>query len=172
MTPAARISVVAVLLLIGSAGALYPLQGSLRERQTEVELLETDLARDAGVHEQLMSAHATRREVEKRMSERAFRLCPNTPEAEHEVESDLLQRVEKASLKSVRMDRRNESLDGTNPCLVIELVVDGDGTSLNRFLRSLEEMAWVTRVISMSIDAGTSVRRINIQVAVMLERTP
>jgi len=64
-----------------------------------------------------------------------------------------------------------ESLDGGNPCLVIELVVDGDGSSLNRFLRSIEEMSWVTRVMSLSIEPGSSVRRINIQVAVMLERS-
>ena len=70
------------------------------------------------------------------------------------------------------MDRRNESLDGGNPCLIIELVVDGDGSSLNRFLRSIEEMSWVTRVLNLSIDAGSSVRRITIQVAVMLERSP
>jgi hypothetical protein len=172
MKPAARIAVVAIAMLAASAGALYPLQGSLREKSTEVKLLEADLGRDSSVHEQLMSAHATRRDVELRMSERAFRLCPNTPEAEHEVESNLLQRVEGSGLKSSRMDRRNESLDGGNPCLVIELVVEGDGSSLNRFLRSLEEMNWVTRVLSMSIDAGTSVRRIDIQVAVMLERSP
>ena len=50
MTPGARIAIVAVLLLGASAGVLYPLHGSLAEAQTEVELLEADLARDAGVH--------------------------------------------------------------------------------------------------------------------------
>lgn len=170
MKPAARIAVAAVVLLGASAGVLYPMHDSLREVGTELELLEADLARDAGVHEQLMSAHAQRQELEQAMKSRAYRLSPNTPEAEHEVESNLLQRVEAAGLSSVRMDRRNESLDGANPCLVIDLVVDGDGSSLNRFLRSLEEMSWVTRVTSLEIAPGNSVRRINIQVAVMLER--
>ena len=170
MTPAARIAVVAGLMLVGSAGTLYPLHLSLREATTEVELLEADLARDAGVHDQLMAAHALVREVEQRMSERAFKLCPNTPEAEHEVESNLQSRVEQAGLKSSKMDRRNELLDGTDPCLVFELLVDGDGPALHRFLRLLEEMSWVTRVTSLEIASGTGERRITIQIAVMLER--
>lgn len=170
MTPAARIAVVAVLMLLGSAGALFPIHAKLGEAATEVELLEADLARDAGVHDQLMQAHALVREVEQRMSERAFKLCPNTPEAEHEVESDLQSRVEQAGLKSSKMDRRNELLDGTDPCLVFELLVDGDGPALHRFLRLLEQMSWVTRVTSLEIASGTGERRITIQIAVMLER--
>ena len=170
MTPAARIAVVAAHMLVGSAGTLYPLLLSEREATTEVELLEADLARDAGVHDQLMAAHALVREVEQRMSERAFKLCPNTPEAEHEVESNLQSRVEQAGLKSSKMDRRNELLDGTDPCLVFELLVDGDGPALHRFLRLLEEMSWVTRVTSLEIASGTGERRITIQIAVMLER--
>ena len=143
MTPGARIAIVAVLLLGASAGVLYPLHGSLAEAQTEVE---------------------------QRMSERAFKLCPNTPEAEHEVESNLQTRVEESKLQSVKMDRRNETLDGTDPSLVFELLVDGDGAALKRFLCSLEEMSWVTRVLSMEIASGSNTRRINIQIAVMLER--
>ena len=170
MTPAARIAVIAVIMLVASAGVLYPLRGSLGEATTEVELLEADLGRDAGVHDQLMAAHALVREVEQRMSERAFKLCPNTPEAEHEVESNLQSRVEEAKLQSVKMDRRNETLDGSDPCLVFELLVDGDGQALNRFLRSLEELSWVTRVMSLEVASGANTRRINIQVAVMLER--
>lgn len=171
MKPAARIAVAAVVLLGASSGVLYPMHGSLREVGTEVDLLDADLSRDASVHDELLAAHAQRLEVEQRMNERAYRLCPNTPEAEHEVESDLLQRVEDTGLNNVRMDRRNESFDGTNPCLVIELIVDGDGASLNRFLLSVEQMNWVTRILSLSIEPGNSVRRINIQVAVMLERS-
>ena len=170
MTPGARIAIVAVLLLVASAGVLYPLHGSLGEATTEVELLEADLARDSGVHDSLMAAHMQRLEVQKRMSERAYRLCPDTPEAEHEVESNLLQGVEASGLASIRMDQRNDLLDGAIPCLVLELVVDGDGHALNRFLRTLEEMSWVTRVLSMSIEPGANVRRMNIQIAVMLER--
>ncbi|HZL99872.1 MAG TPA: hypothetical protein VFD43_06435 [Planctomycetota bacterium] len=170
MKPAARISVVAVLLLCGSAGVLYPLHGSLSELEAQVELLEADLARNAGVHEELMRAGAQRREVQERLSQRAFKLCPNTPEAEHDVEADLQNRVEDAGLQSLRVDRRNDSVDGANPCLVFDLVVDGDGPALHRFLLALEELSWVTRVTSLSIEPGEGVRRINIQVAVVLER--
>ena len=170
MTPAARIAVVAVLMLVGSAAALFPLHAKLDEATTEVELLQADLDRDAGVHDQLMAAHAKCREVEQRKSERAFKLCPNTPEAEHEIESDLQSRVEQAGLKSSKMDRRNEMLDGTDACLVFELLVDGDGPALHRFLLLLEEMSWVTRVTSLEIASGTGERRITIQIAVMLER--
>jgi hypothetical protein len=31
-------------------------------------------------------------------------------------------------------------------------------------------MSWVTRVMNLSVEPGASVRRINIQIAVMLER--
>jgi len=172
MKPAARIAVVAVLLLCGSAGVLYPLNGSLREAGSEVELLEADLARDAGVHDELMRAYARRREMQDHLSERAYKLCPNTPEAEHEVEGNVQSLVEGAGLQSLRVDRRNENLDGTTPCLVFELLVNGDGQALNRFLRALEDMNWVTRVTSLSIEPGDAVRRITIQVAVVLERKP
>jgi hypothetical protein len=170
MKPASRIAVIAVVMVVASAGVLYPLHGSLREAQTEVDLLEADLARDASVHEELMRAHGQRVEMTEQLSQRAFRLCPNTPEAEHEVESNLLQRVENSGLSSDKMDRRKEQLDGDNPCLIIELQVQGDGAALNRFLLSLEEMSWVTRVMNLSVEPGASVRRINIQIAVMLER--
>ena len=170
MKPGARIAIVAVALLGASAGVLFPIHRSLGEAKTEVGLLQADADRDAGVHDELLAANAKRREVEQRMSERAFRLCPNTPEAEHEVESNLQSRVEDSKLQSVKMDRRNETLDGSDPCLVFELLVDGDGQALNRFLRSLEEMSWVTRVLSLEIASGANTRRVNIQVAVMLER--
>ena len=64
MKPSGRIIATAVVLLAASAGVLYPLQGSIKSLRTEVERLDVDLARDAGVHAQLMSAHNQLLEVE------------------------------------------------------------------------------------------------------------
>lgn len=170
MKASGRIVATAVVLLAASAGVLYPLQGSIKSLRTEVEHLDQDLARDAGVHAELMAAHNQLLEVEQRIADRRFGLCPNTPEAEHEFESSLLRRVEESGMHQVRMDRRSENIDGETPSLVIELVVEGDAFSLHDFLKAVEGMRFVTRVSHLAIEPGTDVRRITIQVAVMLEQ--
>ena len=170
MKPSGRIVATAVVLLAASAGVLYPLQGSIKSLRTEVDRLDLDLARDAGVHAQLMSVHNQLLEVEQLIADRAFGLCPNTPEAEHEFESSLLRAVEESGMHQVRMDRRSENLDGETPSLAIELVVEGDAFALYDFLKAVEGMRFVTRVNHLVIEPGTDVRRITIQVAVLLEQ--
>ena len=170
MKPSGRIAVTAVVLLAASAGVLYPLQGSIGSLQTEVDRLDQDLARDASVHGQLMATHNELLEVEKRIADRPFGLCPNTPEAEHEFETSLLRAVEESGMHQVKMDRRSEKRDGEAPSLAIELVVEGDAFSLHDFLKAVEGMQFVTRVNNLAIEPGTDVRRVTIQVAVMLEQ--
>ncbi|MGQ0552561.1 MAG: hypothetical protein ACT4PU_05015 [Planctomycetota bacterium] len=159
----------AVGLLLASSGVLYPIHGSILEAKTQVQGLDAEIERDAAVHHELMAAHAQMLAVRQRVSERASNLCPNTPEGEHEFETALLQTVQSAGLNSYRMDRRSETREGTHPSLTIELVVDGDAFALQRFLLATERLPWVTRILSIAVEPGNDVRRMTLQVAVMLE---
>lgn len=170
MKSSVTIAVIAVGLCTASAGVLYPLHGSISSVQDELDALDTELAQDQGVHAVLMEAHARLTSQQQRNRERAYRLCPNTPEAEHDFESALQEAVAISGLSSVRMDRRNEQMEAGNPCLIIDLTVDGDYSAMQQFLVELERLPWVTRVLSLAIEAGSEVRRIQIQVAVILER--
>ncbi|MHC5209510.1 MAG: hypothetical protein ACYTG2_02185 [Planctomycetota bacterium] len=170
MKPSVSIAVIGVGLCIASAGVLYPLHGSIASVGSEKESLEAEIVRDGGVHEVLMATHEEFTSLQKRIRERAYRLCPNTSEAEHEFENSLQDAVGMSGLASVRMDRRNEQMEAGHPCLIIDLAVDGDAAALQRFLVELEQLPWVTRVLSLAIEAGAETRRIQIQVAVMLER--
>jgi hypothetical protein len=172
MKPGGRITFVAVALVLASAGTLYPIRTSMVAAQAEVDRVETDLARDAGVHDELLRAHAQMQEVKKRIAERAFSLCPSTPEAEHGFETALLGMVETSGLHSVRMDRQAESLDGRTPMLAIDLVVEGEARALQDFLLAVEGMRWVTRVLGISIEPGNEIRRMTLQIAVILEQKP
>jgi hypothetical protein len=164
-----HIVAVAMGLLMASAGVLYPLHGSLQEAQGEVDRLEQEIAQDAQVHAQLVDAQRAVNDVRERVATRPFGLCPATPEAQHEFEATLMGKVESSGLHSVRMDRREDMRDGRYPTLTMELVVEGDAFALQRFLQSLEEMSYVTRVTSLGIEPGAEIRRVNLQIAVMLE---
>jgi hypothetical protein len=164
------IAVIALVLLVASAGVLYPLHGSIESARGDVQLLESELQRDATVHDSLMSAHRQFTSLQDRIRQRAYRLCPKTPEAQHQFEGSLQETVVGAGLTSIRMDRRNEQQEAGHPCLIIDLTVDGDAASLQRFLIGLERLPWVTRVLNLAIEAGGERRRIQTQVAVMLER--
>jgi hypothetical protein len=172
MKPSGRITLIAVALLMASAGTLYPIRKSMISAQSEVERIQTDLDRDQGVHDQLMAAHARMLEVKKGIAERAFSLCPNTPEAEHEFETTLLGLVESTGLHSVRMDRQPEAMDTRTPSLSLDLVVEGEAQSLQKFLQALEGMRWVTRVVGISVEPGNEVRRMTLEIAVILEQKP
>jgi hypothetical protein len=172
MKPAGRITFVAVALIMASAGTLYPIRNSMAAAQADVERIETDLSRDAGVHEQLLQSHAQMQAVKKRIEERAFSLCPATPEAEHGFETALLGMVDSSGLHSVRMDRGAERMDGRTPMLAIDLVVEGEARSLHAFLQAVEGMRWVTRVLGVTIEPGNEVRRMTLQIAVILEQKP
>ena len=165
-----RIAGVAVGLLMATAGVLYPIKGSLGEASADVERLQQDLARDSGVHAQLLEAQRAMEDVQKRVAARPFGLCPATPEAQHEWEAALMAQVESSGLHSIRMDRREGLLEGGYSSLTMELVLEGDAGALQRFLQSLEGMRYVTRVTSLSVEPGGLVRRFNLQIAVMLEQ--
>lgn len=165
-----RIIAVAMGLLVASAGVLYPLHGSMAEAQDEVDRLDQEMARDADVHQQLVAAQRSVNDVRERVASRPFGLCPSTPEAQHEFEAALMGHVENSGLHSIRMDRHEELRDGRYPTLTMELLVEGDAFALQRFLQSLEELRYVTRVTQLSVEPGADVRRVNLQIAVMLEQ--
>jgi len=165
-----RIVAVALGLLMASAGVLYPLHGSMQTAQAEVDRLDQELAHDADVHDQLVAAQRAVNEVRERVAARPFGLCPSTPEAQHEFEATLMGQVEASGLHSIRMDRHEEMRDGRYPTLTMELQVEGDAFALQRFLQSLEELRTVTRVTSLGVEPGSDVRRMNLQIAVMLEQ--
>ncbi len=165
-----RVVAVAMGLLLASAGVLYPLHGSMQEAQAEADRFEQELARDSDVHSQLIAAQRAVNEVRERVASRPFGLCPSTPEAQHEFEATLMGQVEASGLHNIRMDRREEMRDGRYPTLTMDLLVEGDAFALQRFLQALEEMRYVTRVTSLGVEPGGELRRVNLQIAVMLEQ--
>ncbi len=172
MKPAGRISFIAVALLLVSSGVVYPIQKSMSSAGADVDRLQTELAHDAGIHDALMAAHAKMLAVQQRIKDRPFSLCADTPEAEHEFETKLLELVGSSGLNSVRMDRQAENRGGHLPSLNIDLVVEGDAFALHKFLEALEGTRWVTRVLGISVEPGNEVRRVTLQIAVMLEQKP
>ena len=171
MKPAGQVSLIAVALLMACSGVVYPIQKSMRAAQSDVDLLKAGLEHDSGVHESLMAAHSKMVAAQQRIKDRAFNLCGNTPEAEHEFETTLLELVGGSGLNSVRMDRQAEN-GGKTPSLNIDLVVEGDAFALHKFLEALEGTRWVTRVLGISVEPGSEVRRVTLQIAVMLEQKP
>ncbi len=170
MKPAAKISMTAVALLMASAGVLYPLHGSISEAGGTVASLSSEIERDANLHEMLTAARERLAAVQERLRNTSTRLCRNTPEAEHEFETSILELVDLTGLQSVRMDRRPEAQIGKHSGMLIDLVVDGDGLQLFDFLRQLEDKPLVTRVLMLSVEPGQDTRRVTIQVAVMKEQ--
>lgn len=165
-----RISAVAVGLLMASAGVLYPVNGSMQAARNDVETLRTALEADAGVHEQLLAAREAMQEVDAHVAALPFSLCPATPEAQHDFEAQLMGQVEASGLHSVRMDRREDMHDARYPTLSMDLVVEGDAFALQRFLLALESQKYITRITQLAIESGADVRRMNLQIAVMLEQ--
>ena len=166
-----RIAVVGVGLLIASSGVLYPLQGKIASAGSEVDGLRSQLQAAGGVHVELLAARAEMEQARARAAGRDVSLCPATPEAQHAFESDLAAEIERSGLHSIRTDRRPETRDG-RPILLIDMVVEGEATSLHKFLVQLEGMRWVTRVLSLGVEPGSELRRITLQIAVMLEQKP
>jgi len=164
-----RIAAVAMGLVLASAGVLYPIHGSISTARAESERIESELDADRTVHQELLDAQQAMNDVQRRVAERPFGLCPDTPEAQHEFEAALMGHVESSGLHSVRMDRREVARDGRYATLTMDLVVEGDAFALQRFLRAVEEMGYVTRVTLLVVEPGAEVRRMNLQIAVMLE---
>jgi len=164
-----RIAVVAVGLVLASSGVVYPLQGSIASAGNEVEQLQSRIAAESGVQLELLAARAEMDALRERIEQRDVHLCPATPEAQHSFESDLAARIERSGLHSVRSDRKLDNRDG-RPALVLDMVVEGDAFALHKFLGSLEEMRWVTRVLALGVEPGQDLRRITLQIAVMLEQ--
>ncbi len=163
------IALIGVGLIIASSGVLYPIQGSVTSLEDEVHLLNSQRVADEAVQLQVQELHQQVLEVREQSANRAQRLCPDTPEALQGVETLVLEHVIDTGLVSVRMDSGSTNRSGRFPFRAIDLVVEGNASSLLEFLTALEGMPWVTRLLQLKVEQGAEQRRINLQIAVMLE---
>ena len=163
------IALIAMGLILASSGVLYPIQGNVSGLEDEVGQLDQQRIADEAVRAQVQELHAQVTDMRERSANRSARLCPDTPEALQGVETMVLENVLDAGLVSVRMDSGATNRTGRFPFRTIDLVVEGNASSLLKFLVSLEGMPWVTRVLQLKVEQGAEQRRINLQVAVMLE---
>jgi hypothetical protein len=76
MKASANIAIIAVILVGASAGVLYPLHGSIGSVRKDVGELEAELAREQGGHAALLDAYGKFKELQDRIRQRAYRLCP------------------------------------------------------------------------------------------------
>ena len=166
----AKLAVIGVGLVLASSGVVYPMRGSIDELEQEVASLELQRASDQMLPGQVKALHTQVMEMRARSAQRPKNLCPDTPEAQQEVEKAVLGHVISAGLMTVRTDSGTTVRTGKYPYRTIDLVVEGEAQSLQSFFHGLEEMPWVTRILKLSVDKqGESRRRITLQVAVMLE---
>ncbi len=167
--PTSRVAIVAVILLIVSAGILYPIHGKISTLEDEVAQLDQQREADEPVPMLVKDAHDRVMAMRDRIQGRAYHLCPSTPEAQQELERTVMDHVMNAGLDSIRMDSGAEVRTGPFPYRTFDLVVEGDANALRSFLVDLETMPWVTRVLRLSVEQGDDTRRISLQIAVMLE---
>jgi hypothetical protein len=108
-------------------------------------------------------------ELKEDLTSREFTLCPDTPEARNQFESLLNVQIQEAGLSRISMDRQAGYGLGDTPSFSISLVIEGDAFQLHTFLRGLESLEWLTRVLKLEIQPGDTERRIKMQIAVLLE---
>jgi hypothetical protein len=165
-----KIAVIGVGLVMASSGVIYPMQGGIEAREQEVESLELQRSIDETVPGKVKALHAEVLDMRSRSALRPKNLCPDTPEAQQQVEKAVLGHVRSAGLITVRTVSGTTVRTGKYPYRTIDLIVEGDAQALQSLFHGLEEMPWVTRILKLSVDKqGESRRRITLQVAVMLE---
>ncbi len=169
MSLSSNIVVTAVVLLVVSGGLLYPVHSSITELESSIEQLEVGGNIESNVPQQLAAIQEELEELRARQDDRDYALCPDTPEARNEFETALQKEIRSAGLGRISMDRQaGFGIDGA-PSFNIALVVEGDAFQLHSFLRGLESLEWVTRVLKLEIQPGDVERRIKMQIAVLLE---
>lgn len=165
-----HVTITAMALSLAGAGVLTPIYNGVSELEAQVAALETENARGETVMETFKALKEQRAELEADIAGRQFRLCPNDQSAFNDFESTLLTLVDDAGLDSIRTVRATKPVNSTFRYLAWDLVVQGDALALDKFLVDLEELDWVARVLSLSIDSGEDVRDISLKIAVMLEQ--
>lgn len=169
MKMSSQIAVIGVGLVLLSSGVVMPFRSGLSDLESEVAVLEQQRLDDAAVPAKVEQAYQRVSEIRSQRTDRAAQLCPDTPEAQQEVETLVLEAVLKSGLRQIRMDTGSVDRSARFPSRPLDLVVEGNAVALKKFLVALEAMPWVTRVINLSVDQGERIRRINLRIAVMLE---
>ena len=169
MNLSTNIAVTALVLLVVSGGLLYPIHSSISELEATVEQLEAEGNQGADLSSMLRTADEQIEQLRQEVAAQDITLCPDTPEARHQFENALHSQVQSAGLNRISMDRQEGFGTGTVPSFVIALVVEGDAFQLHNFLRGLESLEWVTRLLKLEVQPGDSQRRIKMQIAVLLE---
>ncbi|MDG2148046.1 MAG: hypothetical protein P8N09_00835 [Planctomycetota bacterium] len=164
-----NICLTAVLLLIASAGLLYPMHSSISELEGGIEELKHSTEVESTVPQQLAAVQGQLNELRLSKDDRTFVLCADTPEARNEFETALQEQIRAAGLSRISMDRE-AGFGGTDvPSFTISLEVEGDAFELHGFLQGLESLKWLTRVLFLQIYPGDLERRIDMQISVFLE---
>ena len=169
MKMSSQIAVIGVGLVLLSSGIVMPFRGGISDLEAEVHSLEQQRLADEAIPALVEEAYQRVSEIRSQSTQRAANLCPDTPEARQQVETLVLESVLKAGLRQIRMDTGAVDRSARFPSRPLDLVVEGDAAALKKFLVALEAMPWVTRVISLSVEQGERIRRINLRIAVMLE---
>jgi hypothetical protein len=169
MTLSSNVVVTAVVLLVVSGGLLYPVHSSINNLEGTIAQLEVNGEVDTAVPQQLKAVQEQLEELRRNSSDREFVLCPDTPEARNEFETALHRKIRDAGLARISVDRQAGFGMGEVPSFTISLVVEGDAFQLHNFLRGLESLEWLTRVLKLEIQPGDVERRIKMQISVLLE---
>lgn len=164
-----KLVMIAVGLLVVSAGIVWPIRGNISTLQQEVSGLELQMASDESIPAQVAAMHQRVKDARERSSARSKNLCPDTPQAQQSVEKMVLAHVMDSGLMSVRTDSGSTVRTGKFPYRTFDLVVEGDAQALMNFFRALESMPWVTRVLKVGVEQGEATRRITLEIALMLE---
>ncbi len=169
MSFSTHVAVTALALLVLCGGVLYPVHTSITELESSLVTLEQNDSVESTVPQQLAAVQDEIEVVRASFSDRDFSLCPDTPEARNELETALHREIRSSGMSRISMDRQNGFGLGDVPSFAISLVVEGDAFQLHNFLKGLETLTWVTRVLKLEIQPGDEERRIKMQIAVLLE---
>lgn len=168
MKMSGHIAVTAVAVVMGAAGLLYPIQQKINGLETEIASLD-DLAPQTNVPLQIKAMHERITEADAVLDERTQALCPDSSAARLQFETALAAELLSSGLQRVSIDRTNGVPIHDIPTFVIEIVVEGTAAELHGFLRGLESLPWVNRVIHLDVHPGLGHRTVEMKIAVPLE---
>jgi hypothetical protein len=169
MKSSTNVVVTAMALLVVSGGILLPVRNSIASLEASVDSLDQSSIGDSGVPEKLELIGEQLEQLQAGMDDREWILCPDTPGARNEFENALHRQIESAGLDRVSMDRQDGVAIAGVPSFTISLIVEGDAFQLHEFLQGLEQVRWLTRVLTLEIQPGSDERRIKMKIAVLLE---
>jgi len=169
MKLSSQIAVTAIVVVIGAAGLLYPIQESISDLEFEIQSLNDSAVEADDVQQQIVTMHERIAAAESALEERTLFLCPDSSSARLQFEASLTSGLVGSGLERVSIDRTDGSPVHGIPTFVVELVVEGNATQLHAFLRGLEGLPWVNRVIHLQVHPGLGRRTVEMKIAVPLE---